>query len=85
MRFPSAPRCPMCEAELPLAKAWRRAWGYRELLPWREFGVHCERCHAPVVVMKGRAMWVSIGMIVVGAAVSGGVAVKAAALSEYRR
>jgi hypothetical protein len=71
MPLPIAPTCPLCGAALPLSKAWWGAFGYRALIPWRDFGVRCERCGAPLFVLKNRAMAFSIGLIALTAAISG--------------
>ncbi len=84
MPLPTPPKCPMCGAALPISKAWLRAFSHRGLLPWREFGVRCERCRAALFVIKGRATVVSVGLILLGAVVSAWVMERSAALLRSR-
>jgi hypothetical protein len=42
--------------------------------------VRCERCGAPLLVLKGRATAVSVGLVLVAAATAGLALVKSAAL-----
>jgi hypothetical protein len=79
MPLPVSPTCPLCAADLPISKAWLRAFGYRALLPWRSFGVRCSRCGAPLLVIKGRATAIAVGLVLAAAALSGFAWVKSAA------
>lgn len=63
-------RCPQCGVTVPISQAWGAALRPRLMLPFDDFGVRCEKCGTPLLVLKKRAILMSVALIVGGSALA---------------